>query len=66
MVAGAFDFSIAIYIIVASALGAYIGNKIFKNFISKYNKPSIVVWILGFLLLFSGIVLSIVGSFKIF
>ena len=52
--------------IVASALGAFIGNRIFKIYVSKYNKPSIVVWILGFLLLFSGIVLTIVGSYKIF
>lgn len=65
IIVGAFDIHFAIYIVIASGIGAIIGNKVLKSILRKYNKPSLLIWILASLLIASGIVLPIVGTMKI-
>lgn len=65
IIVGAFDLWFAFYIIIASGIGAIIGNSVLKKLLRKYNKPSILVWILASLLIASGIVLPIIGGIKI-
>lgn len=50
---------------MASGIGALIGNMVLKKVLRKYNKPSLLIWILASLLIASGIVLPIIGSIKI-
>lgn len=65
IIVGAFDIYFAIYIVIASGIGAVIGNLVLKSILRKYNKPSLLIWILATLLIVSGIVLPIVGTMKI-
>lgn len=65
IIAGAINVKFAIFIIFASACGSMVGNFLFKEIMKKYNKPSLIVWILFFLLAASGIILPILGGRKI-
>lgn len=49
-----------------SIIGSFIGNVYLKIIVKKYDKPSILIWILAILLLTSGVVLLLTGLGKIF
>ena len=65
IIAGAINFHFAIFIIVVSGFGSLVGNFIFKRIMEKYNKPSLIVWVLFFLLGASAIILPVLGGLKI-
>lgn len=65
LIAGAFDFGYAFYIMITSIAGSYLGNIFLKKLVKKYNKPSLFIWILAGLLLTSGVVLGITGTIRL-
>lgn len=65
LIVGAFDFNYAIVIFVFSAIGSFFGNLIIMKMLRKYRRPSLIVWVLFFLLLLSLLVLPPVGFMKI-
>ena len=65
LIAGAFNFYHAGFIIILSSIGSFIGNMVIDRLVKSYKKPSFIVWILFLLMLASAVVLPIVGGFKI-
>jgi uncharacterized membrane protein YfcA len=65
IIAGAFDFNYAIYIILLSGIGSFIGHYIFQKIMDYYQKPSILVWVLFSFMLLSCLTLPPVGAWKI-
>ena len=65
LIVGAFDFNYAFVIFIFSALGSFLGNLVIMKLLRKYNRPSLIVWILFFLLLLSLLILPPVGFMKI-
>lgn len=66
VVAGAINFEQALYYLGFSSLGSLIGNIIIFRIVRKYNKPSILVWILFGLLFSSVLVLPTMGIYNIY
>lgn len=66
IVAGAINLKQAIYYLAFSSLGSLIGNIIIFRIIKKYNRPSLLVWILFGLLFSSVLVLPTMGLYNIF
>lgn len=65
LIVGAFDLHYALYIFLFSAIGSFLGNFIILKIMRKYDRPSIIVWILFLLLLLSTFILPPVGIFKL-
>lgn len=66
IVAGAVIFKQAIWYLFFSSIGSLIGNIIIFRLVRKYNKPSILVWILFGLLASSVVVLPTMGIYNIY
>ena len=66
LIVGAFEVDAVIYFLVASAVGSVLGNIVIIKIMKKYQRPSLIVWLLFFLLLCSAVVLPLVGGMKIF
>ena len=65
LIAGAFDFQNALTILIISAIGSFLGSFYVGRLIRKYKRPSLLIWILFFLLVLSGLTLAPVGFMQI-
>lgn len=65
LVAGAYDFRNALTILIVSSIGSFIGSFYVGKVIKKYNRPSLLIWILFFLLVLSGLTLAPIGFMQI-
>ena len=66
VIAGAINIFQAAYYLGFSAFGSLIGNYIILKIVRKYNRPSILIYILFGLLFSSVIVLPTMGLYNIF
>jgi uncharacterized membrane protein YfcA len=65
LVAGAFDFRNALTILIVSGIGSFLGSFYINRVIGKYNRPSLLIWILFALLVLSGMTLAPIGFMQI-
>lgn len=56
-VAGAIHFRHAVNFMIFSLIGSAMGNIILKRIIRKYNRPSLVIWVVFSILVLSSIIL---------
>ena len=66
LIVGAFELDAVVYFLLASAVGSVLGNLVIGKIMRKYQRPSLIVWLLFFLLLCSAVVLPLVGGMRIF
>lgn len=66
VIAGAFEIDAIYPFLIASVFGAILGNLVIKRLVRKFKRPSLLVWILVALLIFSTVLLPIVGGLRIF
>ena len=66
IIAGAYELKAVIFFLIASGVGSLIGNMVVTRILARYKRPSLIVWLLFFLLLCSAVVLPLVGGIKIF
>lgn len=64
-VLGGIDISKVIFILSCSGLGAYISSHYLDKFIQKYKRPSLIVWILVFMLVCSTVTMTFVGAVRV-
>jgi uncharacterized membrane protein YfcA len=62
---GGIDVSKVIFILSCSGLGAYISSRYLDKVIQSYKRPSLIVWILVFMLICSTITMTFVGAVRV-
>jgi len=63
-IAGAINIKIAFIFLIFSAIGSLVGNFVIWKAVTKYRKPSILVWILFGILATGCLVLPALGIYK--
>ena len=66
LILGAFDVRTTLVIIASSGLGSFCGSKLIHFFIQRYERPSILMWVVFAILLVSALVLPVVGILNLF
>jgi uncharacterized membrane protein YfcA len=61
LIMGAFDIKSTLVVIVSSGIGSFVGTQLINYAITKYQKPSLIMWVVFIVLLTSAIVLPYVG-----
>ena len=64
-VIGGIDISKVIFILTCSGLGAYISSHYLDRIIQRYKRPSLIVWILVFMLVCSTVTMTFVGAVRV-
>ncbi len=64
LIAGAFNFKIAILVLILSGIGSLMGYFILRKLIDYYKKPSLIVWMLFGLLFISFLSMPLLGLKK--
>jgi uncharacterized membrane protein YfcA len=62
---GGIDISKVVFILSCSGVGAYISSRYLDKFIQSYRRPSLIVWILFFMLICSTITMTFVGADRV-
>lgn len=64
IIAGAINFTQTFIFLIFSAIGSLAGNFLILRSVDKYNRPSILIWILFSILVVAALVLPAMGIYK--
>ena len=66
MIVGAFSFRDVVLISTLSGIGSFVGSKGIDYLVQKYNKPSLIIWMVFAIYLLSAFFLPLIGIQNIF
>jgi uncharacterized membrane protein YfcA len=61
LIMGAFNIRSTLVVIICSAVGSYFGSQLISYAVTKYQKPSLIMWVVFAVLLLSAVILPYVG-----
>lgn len=65
LIMGAFDIKSTMIVVICSGIGSYFGSQLISYAVEKYEKPSLIMWVVFAVLLLSAIILPYVGVLNI-
>jgi len=65
LIMGAFDIESTLIVVACSGIGSYFGSQLINYAIQKYEKPSLIMWVVFAILLLSAVLLPYVGLLNI-